>query len=439
MSDFKIGSGVVTEISYGDPIVYTGTGAYFPVPPPGTTHIRAKAWGAGGGGGGGTDNFGGGNGGGGGFLEVQDAPISDSDFILVIVASPGEGGIGTTSPGVSADGGAGGGRSIVFNSTTGDRIVECGSGGGGGGGNGAIGGGVETYGANGGGGGGDPSQDGSSPDNATVTEGGKGATSSAGGAGGAGTLPGDPGMILDGGQGGDGSGSPAGSNAFGGNGGGDGGAHDTDAPGGGGGGGGYYGGGGGGSGSMVPPEGGGGGGGGSSFAQFGAVQNVSSTGMIVAGSMDPEYPGAPIGNGGSAGFAPSSNGVAGEDGAVVIAFGSPQNVTSENDLVIENDAPVIVTNGDEIAQHVRSVLLICQGEWFLDLAFGTPWFTRVIGQKFSSGQVNITVRDAILSIDGVSEIVDLRSTRPTSDNRTVRITVTVKTVTGEQVEATAEI
>ena len=147
---------------------------------------------------------------------------------------------------------------------------------------------------------------------------------------------------------------------------------------------------------------------------------------------DSEYPGAPTGFGGQSGASPTPNGLAGELGTALLSFGSIVDVPTCNDLVIEADAPVMVEGVDLIAQQVRNILSIFQGEWFLDKSAGTPWFTRIIGHKFNSGQLNITVRDAILSVEGVASIRDLTSVRG-SEPRSANVTVTVLTTQGEEV------
>ena len=138
--------------------------------------------------------------------------------------------------------------------------------------------------------------------------------------------------------------------------------------------------------------------------------------------------------GGLGGLA-ADDGAAGSGGAVLIRFGKLTTLPTCNDLVIEGDAPVTVEGIDQIVQQVRTILLTCQGEWFLDLAAGTPWFTRIIGHKFNSGQINITVRDAILSVVGVASIQDIVSERGSAP-RSANIRVTVLTTQG--VEAIVE-
>ena len=155
-----------------------------------------------------------------------------------------------------------------------------------------------------------------------------------------------------------------------------------------------------------------------------------------AGTSESGYPGN-VGAGGSGG-AVGSIGGDGDPGHVAIIFGATLFTATRNDIVFENDAPVLVEGVDLIAQQVRTILLICQGEWFLDLAAGTPWFQRIIGHKFSPGQMNITVRDAILSVDGVASIKNIVSVRG-AQPRSANITVTVLTTQGAEVIIDSEV
>jgi hypothetical protein len=159
---------------------------------------------------------------------------------------------------------------------------------------------------------------------------------------------------------------------------------------------------------------------------------------VGAGGSDPDRPSG-VGTGGLGGFVGTGfTGQAGTNGAVALIYTVTTFEPTTNDLVIENDAPTLVEGIDLIAQHVRSILLICQGEWFLDLAAGTPWFQRVLGHRFNAGQINITVRDAILSVDGVASIQDIVSTRG-AGRRVADVKVTVLTDQGAEVIVDAEV
>lgn len=446
MSDFKIADGTAEVVEYGPATIATATGLNFITVPAGKDLAEIKIWASGGGGGGrGTSAVAkAGDGGGGGFIHARDVPVIPGEDLVLVVGVGGAGGVGSTVAGESGDGGAGAGRSHAAKFPSIVTLVEAGSGGGGGG----VGSGAATSGEFGGQGGpggatngvagGDPGGDVGDLD----TTGGGGGTQSAGGAGGTGGegAVGSAGASLVGGDGASDSGVADGANAPGGTpGGGDGGAFDDFSGAGGGGGAGLFGGGGGGAGDGSPSESGGGGGGGSGFFNPAAllISSDQGVGINVAGQSDPDYPGGSIGNGGLGGLV-ADNGVAGFAGAVLIRFGTLSTVSTTNDLVIENDAPTLVEDIDLIAQKVRTILLICQGEWFLDLAAGTPWFTRVIGQRFNSGQINITVRDAILSVDGVASIQDITSTR-VEGSRAVDIKVRVLTDQGAEAVIEAEI
>jgi len=349
--------------------------------------------------------------------------------------------------GESGDGGAGAGRSYVskFPAVT-DILCEAGGGGGGGGaGDEALD--STEFGGAGGAGGGDTGEDGAElvgawPSPPTP---GLGGGQLAGGTGGSGTGSGgdgDDGIEFGGGDGGQTAGGGGdGDNADGGDFfGGQGGAYRGPGGGGGGGGGGKYGGGGGARGQfsgLSEPGTGGGGGSGGNVATASLVESIQGSGSTGAGKLDPDYPGAFVGDGGLGGLI-ADDGAGGSNGAVIIRFGTLVVTATRNDLIIEGDAPAMVDGVDQIAQQVRSILLTCQGEWFLDLAAGTPWFTRIIGHKFNAGQINITVRDAILSVRGVASIRDLTSVRG-SAARSASVTVKVLTTQGAEVIIEAEV
>ena len=438
MTDLKLSTGTFQAFQYGPYAEYLTDDPFFFNIPDGVTVIRIKMWGPGGGGGGASATADGGAGGGGGYLVAQDIPVNPGDFMLALTSLGGTGATGTSTPTEAGGGGGAGGFAGLVNQTQGIVVARCGGGGGGGGGNGGSAA-PEARGGHGGAGGSATADDGGAPPGATETTGGGGGAVGVAGLGGTGELPGDPGAGVSGGDGADGSGAAPGSSAPGGNNGGNGGRYDINAPGGGGGGGGDFSGGGGGSGDSVELEGGGGGGGGASLCFYPTLKNEKGSGSTPAGTADPDYPGGGAGFGGAAGVVGSENGGSGIIGGVLVSYGGLTTINAENDLTIENDAPVLVNGVDQIAQHVRSILLICQGEWFLNEGAGTPWFTRVLGQKYNGGQINATVRDAILSVPGVASIENIRTNRDRVNTWTINITVEVLTDTGELVSVDAEI
>ncbi len=107
------------------------------------------------------------------------------------------------------------------------------------------------------------------------------------------------------------------------------------------------------------------------------------------------------------------------------------------DIVITNGIPQLVTNTDQIAQAIRLTLLTFQGEWFVDLAFGVPWYARVLGQRFNAGQIQLTITEAILGVDGVVSITEISAVK--SGVRSALVTVKVLTTTGEEAIVTATV
>lgn len=102
--------------------------------------------------------------------------------------------------------------------------------------------------------------------------------------------------------------------------------------------------------------------------------------------------------------------------------------TETNDLVITNGVVQTVSGTAQISQAIRLVLLTFQGEWFLDQDYGVPWYTRVLGQKFSAGQIQLTVADSILSVRGVSSIIEISAVK--NGIRSVLVTAKVQTTSG---------
>src|SRR5437660_1601027 len=80
-------------------------------------------------------------------------------------------------------------------------------------------------------------------------------------------------------------------------------------------------------------------------------------------------------------------------------------------------ADFLVDSAEAVAQSVRTRLLLFAGEWFLDLAAGTPWLTAVLGQRQRPDLGNLNylpladsaVKDRILGTFGVRVLYDYTS------------------------------
>jgi hypothetical protein len=81
-----------------------------------------------------------------------------------------------------------------------------------------------------------------------------------------------------------------------------------------------------------------------------------------------------------------------------------------------------------VAQAVLTRLLLYQGEWFLDITDGTPWFQNILGKQISDP--DIYVKQRILGTPNVTSIVDFVSTFDTP-NRNYTMTSTIATAFGQ--------
>lgn len=301
-----------TSGNAGETVFPSATNTTFTVPT-GITTITVKTWGAGGGGGNGSAGTGvGGAGGGGGYAQA-DITVTAGESLTVNV---GNGGTANTTASYA---GNGGGFSALLR--TGTYLIQAGGGGGGGGTSG-----TGTGGAGGAGGG----TSGVAGTAGTGGGGGAGTTAAGGTAGtiGTGGVAGNSGAAN---QGGDGGGSltncttaVTGRGGNGGVGAGGKGGNTATCVGGGGGGGGRFGGGGGGSASNTTNRSGGGGGGGSSLVTGANTTQTAGTGTTPGNNTDADR--ANAGNGGAG--STTTTGVSGNDGAMIISYGSSTPATT---------------------------------------------------------------------------------------------------------------
>ncbi|NIQ91014.1 MAG: hypothetical protein GWM98_04690 [Nitrospinaceae bacterium] len=80
------------------------------------------------------------------------------------------------------------------------------------------------------------------------------------------------------------------------------------------------------------------------------------------------------------------------------------------DLAIEDGDLVIVRGREAIAQDLDIRLQFFQGEWFLDLRLGVPWYQDILGEKPRFNILKGIFRQVILGTNGVEGITDFRMT-----------------------------
>ena len=82
---------------------------------------------------------------------------------------------------------------------------------------------------------------------------------------------------------------------------------------------------------------------------------------------------------------------------------------------------------ETVAQRLFIRLRTFLGEWFLNTAYGVPYFTEVLGKKTSKSAVDLIMQQQILAEVGVKEITYFNSTLI---NRQYSLNFRVKVVDG---------
>lgn len=74
----------------------------------------------------------------------------------------------------------------------------------------------------------------------------------------------------------------------------------------------------------------------------------------------------------------------------------------------QNGTNFLVNSPEAVAQAVKTRLALAMGEWFLDLSYGTPYQSKILG----AGRVSTydsAIQDVILNTQGVTAIIQYNS------------------------------
>jgi len=77
-----------------------------------------------------------------------------------------------------------------------------------------------------------------------------------------------------------------------------------------------------------------------------------------------------------------------------------------NDLVVLSGTLKTVSDGAEIAQHVRTRLLFYFEEWFLNIQSGTPYFEQIFTKPANLANIESILKTRILSTPGVEKLLE---------------------------------
>jgi hypothetical protein len=105
---------------------------------------------------------------------------------------------------------------------------------------------------------------------------------------------------------------------------------------------------------------------------------------------------------------------------------------ANNELVIENGDLVFTRGIEAVVQQCRIALQMFQGEWFLNLDVGIPYWEKILGEKPKTAieAARIFFRRELQLVDGVEKVTRLDVTY-TGSTRTLTVTWQVSTVFGD--------
>lgn len=85
----------------------------------------------------------------------------------------------------------------------------------------------------------------------------------------------------------------------------------------------------------------------------------------------------------------------------------------------------LVDSAEAVLQAIETRLRLFQGEWFLDINEGTPWFTKILGEN-TQPFLDQAIKERILGTPGVATIEQYTSSIDKNTRKlSVRATVTV--------------
>lgn len=83
---------------------------------------------------------------------------------------------------------------------------------------------------------------------------------------------------------------------------------------------------------------------------------------------------------------------------------------ANNDIFTRDGTLALVTDANEVSQHIKTRLQFFFGEWFLDINDGVPWFQSIFTQPADAIEIESILKQTILSTDGVNEMLEFDMT-----------------------------
>lgn len=114
-------------------------------------------------------------------------------------------------------------------------------------------------------------------------------------------------------------------------------------------------------------------------------------------------------------------------------------VTDPRDWLLDKDNDLVITTDLQwsrglpaVVQSCRIALQMFQGEWFLDLDAGIPYWNNILGQKPGTAVVaaRTAFRSALMAVESVTEVLKLDVTYD-GKTRSMKITWKVRCSFGD--------
>jgi hypothetical protein len=108
-----------------------------------------------------------------------------------------------------------------------------------------------------------------------------------------------------------------------------------------------------------------------------------------------------------------------------------------HDLVIAGFDLAVTDGPESVVQNIKQRLLFFTGEWFLNLAEGTPWIEQILGQKRQrQGVVEDILKARIRGTPGVAELTAFAL--EAAGERAARVTFDATTSAGARISDNVE-
>lgn len=83
-----------------------------------------------------------------------------------------------------------------------------------------------------------------------------------------------------------------------------------------------------------------------------------------------------------------------------------RGLDSNNDIIVEGGTFKLVSDGEEVVQHVRTRLQFYLEEWFLNLLSGVPYTQKIFTKPTNLANIESILKTKILSTPEVAKLTE---------------------------------